>query len=345
MPVIFIDPLSDPSYDQFINSHPDSTFFHSSDWARVLHETYGFKPNSITLMENGRVCGLLPFMETQSFFGKRRCVSLPFSDFCEPLFKDRNDFQQAFNTLTRHARTKKWQFILLRGSREFLYDQQPSETIFTHDIDLTQDENKLFHSFRNSTQRNIWKAEKSGVSITHETTLDATKEFFRLNCLTRREHGLPPQPWSFFKNLQTNVLSKGMGFVSLASYQGKPVVGNLFLIFNKKSIFKYGASDKRYQQLRPSNLAMWEGILRCKALGASSLNLGRTELHHLGLLQFKRGLGCSEKKTYYFRYHCKSSSFEKDCEKIDNGFSTKVFRHSPFFILRLFGKLSYKYAY
>ena len=84
---------------------------------------------------------------------------------------------------------------------------------------------------------------------------------------------------------------------------------NLFLIFKEKGFYKYGAMDRRYQFLRPSNLIMWEGIRKCRDIGCTVLNLGRTEMHHHGLLQYKQGFGCQKHMIRYFRYELKKKAF------------------------------------
>jgi lipid II:glycine glycyltransferase (peptidoglycan interpeptide bridge formation enzyme) len=345
MPIIFIDPLSDPLYDQFVNSHPNASFFHSSTWARVLHDTYGFKPNCIALSENGQIRGLLPFMETKGIFRKRRAVSMPFSDFCEPLFDNQDDFQKVFDVLVQKGRESRWQFIQVRGGKRIMPGTVAHETIFTHDIDLTRSENDLIGSFRESTRRNIRKAEKSGISIIHETSQQAVKEFYRLNCLTRREHGLPPQPWHFFKNLHQLIFSSNKGFISLAVYKKQFISGNLYLICDKKALYKYGASDKRYQHLRPSNLTIWKGMEKCRNFGCQSLNLGRTEQHHKGLLQFKRGLGCEETEINYYRFDIMLKCFLDSSFHMQNkNWQYHFSRRLPLPILKFIGNMIYKYA-
>jgi hypothetical protein len=89
---------------------------------------------------------------------------------------------------------------------------------------------------------------------------------------------------------------------------------------------------------------MWEGMLHCKALGAKSLNLGRTEPHHEGLLQFKRGFGCYEETVNYYCFDCKSGIFQSEKETSGEGLSNKIMRRAPLFLLRALGKIAYKYV-
>jgi len=46
----------------------------------------------------------------------------------------------------------------------------------------------------------------------------------------------------------------------LASHKGKNIASAVYFHFGDKAIYKYGASDRKYQHLRANNLVMWEAI-------------------------------------------------------------------------------------
>ena len=119
---------------------------------------------------------------------------------------------------------------------------------------------RYFSSFRDSTKRNIKKAIQNGVHVTIQNSLQSVKEYYRLHCITRKCHGLPPQPFYFFKKIHEHIISQNKGFVALALHEGKVIAGAVFFQFGNQAIFKYGASDPRYLHIRPNNLVMWEAI-------------------------------------------------------------------------------------
>ena len=85
MNINYLDPTKTKNWDELILSFPSYSFFHSSDWAKVLQETYNFKPHYLKLTESEKIKAVIPLMEVDSFITGRRAISLPFSDFCEPL--------------------------------------------------------------------------------------------------------------------------------------------------------------------------------------------------------------------------------------------------------------------
>ena len=124
---------------------------------------------------------------------------------------------------------------------------------------LTKKNGALLSNFKSNVRRNIRKAEKSMLAIDVSQSLESVKNFYILNCVTRQRHGLPPQPFSFFKNIHKHLLMNGYGKVISARFKGKTIASAIFLGFSDWVIYKYGASDSRYQQLRPNNLIHYVG--------------------------------------------------------------------------------------
>jgi len=168
------------------------------------------------------------------------------------------------------------------------------------------------------------------------------KEFYRLNCLTRKDHGLPPQPFFFFENIFKHVISKGLGMIALARSSKKIIAGAVYFHFGGNAMYKYGASDKSYQHLRANNLVMWEAIKRYAEKEYKTFDFGRTEPENEGLLQFKRGWGTKEEMLTYYKYDLKRSSFLADHSKL-KGWHNKFFTLAPIFVSKRIGTALYKH--
>lgn len=131
---------------------------------------------------------------------------------------------------------------------------------------------------------------------------EAILEFYRLHAQTRKRHGLPPQPLSFFLNVQNAVIDHGLGFVAIASLGQHAVAAAVFFQFAKKAVYKFAASDVKFQNLRSNNLVIWEGARYLAENGAEELDLGRTALDQSGLRRFKLSCGAKEKTIHYFKF-------------------------------------------
>jgi hypothetical protein len=338
-----VDPTRFPGWDERLSHHPDATVFHTSAWARVLSEAYGYLPAYFTFFEKDRLVGLLPFMEIRSCFTGTRGVSLPFTDECPPILPDGLGFEEAMGQVIALAESSDWRTVEIRGRVPGMEHLPASAEYLSHDLDLTGGEESQFPRYRPNVHRNIRKAEREGISVSEDRTPEGLREFYRLNCLTRREHGLPPQPIRFFEHLRKHVLDQGLGFLMMARHEKKAIAGALFLLFGGKAIFKYGASDRRCQEFRANNLVFRDGIRILCGRGIRTLSFGRTDLGQEGLRQFKLSRGSKETRLQYFRFDVRSKAWltrQKARLSPWEGMISKM----PIPVLRLVGGIAYRHV-
>jgi hypothetical protein len=337
-----VNPVHCSGWDDLLRTNPEYSFFHTSIWGKLLSDSYGYSPHYVASIDHHRISVLLPVMEVDSILTGRRGVSLPFSDYCDPLIAEGIPFEPVMEWLIEHGHRAGWKTIELRGSEILFQGYAPSSSYFRHVLELTENEERILSRFRDSTKRNIRKARKEGVTVRISRSLESMETFYRLNCLTRKEHGLPPQPFFFFRNLHRHILSKDMGITVLASYKDEDIAGCLYLHFGDKAFYKYGASDKKYQHLRANNLVMWEAIRWFSRNGCKILCFGRTELENEGLRQFKTGWGTREDSLYYYKYNLLKKQYIRDRSLI-YGFHNKVFGNMPVPLSRIVGSLMYRH--
>lgn len=334
--------MSGPGWDDLLIASGKGSFFHSSHWARVLHESYGYKPVYFAYPGGNGLQALVPFMEIDSRITGKRGVSLPFTDYCEPIIPDCCGIGDVMAHIIQFGKGSGWRYFELRSGIGLPPGLPPSSFYYGHELDISRDEDEIFSSFHSSTKRNVKKAEKEGVKVIIYSSLDAMRKFYKLNCITRKMHGLPPQPYRFFEKIHEHGISKGYGIVALADYNGTTVAGGVYLRFGDKAIYKFGASDRRYKHLRANNLVMWEAIRYYAMNGCRTLFFGRTEPENDGLLTFKRGWGPQEQAINYYKYDLKREFYVTESSRL-HGFHNKVFANMPIPFLRLTGSLLYRH--
>jgi lipid II:glycine glycyltransferase (peptidoglycan interpeptide bridge formation enzyme) len=236
-------------------------------------------------------------------------VSLPFSDHCQPIVPGGNDCQEIIGDIIDYGNKAGWKYIEWRDGENCFKNIIPSSFYIGHILALKENDQELLSGFRSSTRRNIKKAVKKGVEVGLHYSLDSIRVFNRLNNMTRKMHGLPPQPFYFFKDIYRHIISQKKGCVVLAFFDKRPVAGAVYFHIGDKAFFKYGASDRKYQHLRPNNLVMWEAIRWYARNGFNYLSFGRTDPENQGLLQFKQGWGTREVNINYYRYSLERNTF------------------------------------
>lgn len=337
-----INPLRHPNWDAFVKRLPGFSFFHSAAWAKVLVETYGYAPNYFVTNAPTGFHSLLPLMEVDSWLTGRRGIALPFTDDCEPFCPDRDSFKNLFRNAIEFGKTRGWKYLECRGGRKFFKGVPASLLFYGHCLDLVSGEEQLFRQLESSVRRAIRKAEKDGVTVEISQSLEATEIFYSLQCKTRKKHGLPPQPFSFFRNTHKHVLSQSSGIVAVASWRKTPIAASVYFHLGDRAIYKYGASDEKFQHLRGSNLVMWEAIKWYLQKSAKKLHLGRTSMTNEGLRRFKLAWGASEEVIEYFKYDFRKKNFVTDNDAAF-GWHNRIFQSLPGFVSRLTGKMLYRH--
>ena len=292
-----INPLNYDQWDNLIIESNQYSFFYSHAWIKVLRESYGYKPYFFILKNKRELSALLPFMEVNSCYSGRRGVSLPFSDYCDPIIREEISAQRLLESTIAFGKTFNWKFLDMHGGEIFFQGNNSSREYYGHLLELKAEPDNIFKRFRDSNRRSIKKAVKSGVEIQKSNSLQSMRDFYRLHCLTRKRHQVPVQPFHFFKKIHEHIISKKSGFVIKASYRNKIVGAGVFFHIGKKAMFKFGASDLKFQHLRMNNLIMWEAIKWYANNGYENFCFGRTDMENVGLRQFKQGWGAKELKT------------------------------------------------
>ena len=336
-----VDPLHEPAWDHVAALHRDAGCFHTSAWARVLHQTYKHQPFYLQFSCGSRLAALVPLMEVRSPFTGRRGVCLPFSDACEPLIFDPDVVGPVRDELIRLAQRCRWKHLEIRGGKSLALSPNPFTKFYGHTLDLRSGIKELVTRFASPVRRAIRKAERSDVTAVIVRNRAAINQFYHLHVQTRRRHGLPPQPASFFLSIYEHIIKAGLGFIVLAQRGSRPIAAAIFFRFGKNAVYKYGASDKRFQELRANNLVMWQGIQFLARNGVEKLHFGRTEQENEGLRRFKLSWNTQEETIDYFRVDPSGRQCLAPVRSHDSGLHKKVFGRLPLIFNRLAGSMIY----
>jgi Acetyltransferase (GNAT) domain len=339
-----IDPLTCADWDREAISHPESSIFHLSPWAKVLRCTYGHNPVYLRFSSGNKLAALLPIMEVHSRISGRRGVSLPFSDFCPPLLFDRTiGVFPLLKAVNQISLKRNWRYFEIRSDAFVNSFSTPSEEYYGHELDLTRGAGRLLAAVEPSVRRAIRKAEKSGLEVEISKTFEGMREFYSLHVRTRRRHGLPPQPLSFFENIDREIIKAGYGFVVIAKAALRAVAAAVFFHSGREALYKFGASDARAQSLRPNNILMWRAIEHLSVSGFDKLRFGRTDLEDDGLRRFKRSWGALENPIRYFRYEKVTRPSGRRVSRPGSGWSARLFRKLPLVVNRAVGEILYRH--
>jgi vancomycin resistance protein VanK len=159
-------------------------------------------------------------------------------------------------------------------------------------------EDDVLKGMNQQWRRNIKKAAKAGVDVSHGTVEDL-KAFHDLYVHTAERDQFTPRPLAYFETMFRALLAEEPDRVRLylARHEGDLVAATIWVRVGGHTWYSYGASSTEKREVRGSNAAQWAMIADSIACGADVYDLrGITDTldpddPHVGLIQFKVGTG------------------------------------------------------
>jgi lipid II:glycine glycyltransferase (peptidoglycan interpeptide bridge formation enzyme) len=273
-------------------------------------------------------------------------VSLPFSDYCEPLIDSPEELAFLVSYLQAEMEHQEWKYLEVRPANGGFNPNgkgvgfHASKLCYLHRLGLQPNVEDIFRSLhKNSVQRRIRRAEKAGLVIECGRSDKLLRDFYSLLLLTRSRHHLPPQPYLWFSNL---IESMGDSLTIRVAYKDQvPIAAVVSLRFRDVAYYKYGCSSVKFKNLGAMALLLWRTIRDSKTDGAVEFDLGRSEVENKGLTAFKDRWTQERTEIVYWRYPA------TDPLALTEGWKLKVVKHFfacvPHRFLELTGKLVYRH--
>ncbi|PWU22518.1 peptidoglycan bridge formation protein FemAB [Candidatus Cerribacteria bacterium 'Amazon FNV 2010 28 9'] len=174
---------------------------------------------------------------------------------------------QAVDTPSAHSQVA--QFLLAHHCRP----GKPLFTKYTFVLSLTPSEDELLAAMRGKTRYNINLAEKKGVHIIEDTSVDGMMEYLKVLKETTSRQGFYAHDEEYFKQMWKTIGSSGMLHIFKAIYEDNVLTVWIVFVFNGKLYYPYGASTREHKEVMANNLMMWEVIKYGKKQGCTSFDM------------------------------------------------------------------------
>lgn len=340
-----LDPIQDPRWTHLIEKHPKASVFHTVAWLRALRRTYGYESVVFTTSPpTGELKNGLVFCCVDSWLTGRRLVSLPFSDHCEPLCDSPEDVNFLIRYLQTALEHKDWKYLQVRPINENFGQTDdgigwlPAATYLLHTLDLRRDLDEVYKGLhKDSVQRRIQRAERAGLVEKCGRSEDLLKQFYDLFVITRRRQNVPPTPYTWFRNLISEL---DESIEIRVAYKGEtPLAAIITLKFKDVVYYKYGCSDARFNNFGAISWLFWRAIGAAKSHGAKEFDMGRTEQDNPGLLAFKNHWVPHPKRLVYRQYPY--TSIRQSVGNWQLKLAKRAFSFMPDRLSTIIGKLIY----
>ena len=336
---VVLDPVADPRWRQAIRA-PDAVIFHHPEWLRAIRDEYRHPIWAVCLEDDeGRIVAGLPVATVKSRLTGNRLVALPFSDVCGPVLGGDPANLAPLLDAVEEERARRGLPLEVHAELEGLPSSSSGDHFWHQTLALPDGAAGIPGLMKPAKRRDVRRAVREGVSVERRTDRAAIDAFFALHLRTRRKHGVPTQPRSFFRRLEP-LLRQGLGFVLLAVHDGRPIAAAVYLHFNGVMTLKYNASDERRLKLRGNHLLYEQAFQIAVAEGCTRFDFGRTGLDNDGLRSFKGDFGA---QAHELRYTLSPARPEARSVRTVSGLQKTAIRRGPAVLGRVAGAILYRH--
>ena len=339
-----IDPLHDPRWPEFVRRHPNGSVFHTCGWLESLRTTYGYEPVAFTTsVPTENLTNAVLFCAVRSWLTGSRLVSLPFSDHCEPLLEDASQFDKLRAHVEALRGREQWKYVEVRSansSLDFAGCFSRASAFYLHRLDLRPSLEELHEGLhKDCIQRKIRRAERESLTYEAGRSESLLHQLYGLLQLTRSRHHLPMQPVEWFHNLVACM--GGDVCIRIASKAGQPIAGIMTLDHGRKMVYKYGGSDRTYNNLGAMPMLFWRAIMEAKEAEMEELDFGRSDLDNEGLITFKDRWSAAAVPLATWRAPAAPMAQSYEHNKVR--LAQEVFARLPDRVLTMAGRLLYRH--
>jgi CelD/BcsL family acetyltransferase involved in cellulose biosynthesis len=341
-----LEEADDLRLSEFLAGSLQATVYHTPEWRNTLADTYGYTPLYLGCVDAGRLTGVLPMMEVSSWLTGKRLVSLPFSNVCGPigdpeasegLLAEAIDLYQRRGDSAIEIRTQAdinpVGLDILKGVSYFI----------TSIVDLDPDPDVVWKRFKDRNVRTeVRQAGKKGIRVRSGDSENDLKTFYSLYAPSRQGHGVPPQPYDFFRNLWRHLRPKRLDLF-MAMHEDRCVGGLITLAFGKTFCAAYIGGDPAYRSYRVHQILFWKAMEEGCLRGYERFDFLRTAKKSKKLRYFKERWNAREVDLSYL-YHPEIRGTASTIEETAKyRLLTAVLKRSPAFVGKAFGRMLYRH--
>src|SRR5690349_8319940 len=262
------------SWEQYVRSHPDGSFFHQLAWKKVIEKTYKYRSLYFCAKRGERITGIAPSFLISSWMTGRRLISLPFAVYGGICADDCESEQALISHLEKLAADLDSEYLELRYRGAEVrqgYHLNPRYATFT--MPINGDVEAMYKALPKDIRYMIRKGEKAALRAEHG--LHQLDIFYELVTLNLHRLGTPVFPLKLFENLICEYASQ----VNLTViYSGNDAVaGAMCFCFREWMQPYYVGATEDAKTLAANDFLWWELIKLAAVVGYAIFDFGRSK--------------------------------------------------------------------
>ncbi len=280
---------------EFVQAHPEATFYHRWEWRTVMEKCFGHKTYYLMARDAGRTVGVLPLIHIKSLlFGSILC-SMPFLNF-GGVCAESDAAQEALLVEARHILNDcRADYLELRHLKPSAVDLHRKEHKVSMTLALDNDPDVLWNNFKSKHRTNIRRAAKNDLQAKFGG-VDLLDPFYDIIATGWRDLGTPIYRKSFFRTI-LETFGDAVE-ICVVEHQNRPIAAAYNGLFRDTVEGMWIFALREYARLQTNYFIYWEMIRRACEQGYKKYHLGRST-NETGATFFKKKWNAEPRQLYW----------------------------------------------
>ncbi len=279
-----LEPSRRREWNQYVEGHPEATFFHLSDWESVLTQAFGHRSRYLYADLTGRITGVLPLGDVRSrLFGHARTAT-PFCVYGGTIADDEKSYRALEQAACELGRSLGVDYVEMRNRIRRHPDWIAKELYVTFRRPIHEDPEKNLLAIPRKQRAMVRKGIQKQLRVEIDSDVQRAYDVYAESL---RNLGTP-----VFSPRYMRLLKETFGDrceVLTVVHENRPVAAVMSFYFRDEVLPYYGGSTEAARSVAANDFMYWQVMERARERGARVFDFGRS----------KRGTGSYDFKTHW----------------------------------------------
>ena len=288
-------------WNDFVQQHPDSTFFHLAEWKDVLEQAFGHATHYLYSEANGEITAVLPLAEVKSWLFGHSLVSTPFCVYGGVLANDDKSARLLVEKACELARELNVDYLELRNRQRQQESWPCKELYVTFRKTISDNDEENLKAIPRKQRAVVRKSLELGLDHAFD---DKPDDFYTAYSTSVRNLGTPVFSAKYFQTLKS--LFKDRCDILTIRKDGELVASVMSFYFKDEVLPYYGGGTAAARSLKGNDYMYWQLMCESVKRGLSVFDYGRSK-EGTGSYSFKKNWGFVPEPLFYEYYLVKAT--------------------------------------
>ncbi len=280
-------------WDDFVFTCSDATFFHRAGWKAVIERAFGHKTWFLYAKSEGRIQGVLPLAEVDSYLFGHALSALPFCVY-GGIAAVNNAAREALDHAAQELAAQLQVDYLEYRNLEVFHPEWPSKDLYvTFRKEIDPDIEKNMQAIPRKQRAMVRKGIKAGLQSIVDQDIE---RFFLAYAASVHRLGTPVFSKNYFSLLK-EIFSDDCEVMTITKDE-RTISSVMSFYFRNEVLPYYGGGINEARDLAANDFMYWELMRRSCEKGIKIFDFGRSK-RNTGSYHFKKNWGFEPQQLYY----------------------------------------------